>query len=188
MKNQLKILLLFFTLISFKGQTKIKCESNIETAKMIQETPLTVSQHTESIAEQWNYMVFEKGGCLGGTQYISEKKREIPTMVFSEKEWKQFAKNEKTALTEFLITKLSDTAKTKVHTCPFFSTTHEEMAIYALQHIHGKNWYDFSEFNDSKYKVFKSATEQPQIWLQHVLNNKTKRSALAQLYRDELKN
>lgn len=75
MKNQLKILLLFFTLISFKGQTKIKCESNIETAKMIQETPLTVSQHTESIAEQWNYMVFEKGGCLGGTQYISEKKR-----------------------------------------------------------------------------------------------------------------
>lgn len=188
MKNSIKILLLILTFVSCKNHTETKSTLNNKTVELTKKFSQVEIQQTNSITEQWNFMIFEKGGCLGGKQYVTKTKRDIPTLVFSEKEWKKFAKNNKTELTEFLITKLSDTTKTKVHTCPFFDATNGEMAVYSLQHIHGKNWYNFSEFNKPKYKKFKSATEQPQIWLQNILKNKTKRTKLAQLYRNELKN
>ena len=187
MKKLLKILLLFLTLISCKNQTETKSQLNNETSEFTKVIPQIEFQQTNSIAEQWNFMVFEKGGCLGGTQYVSKKKREIPTMVFSEKEWKKFAKNNKTELTEFLITKLSDTTKTEVHTCPFFGATNGEMAVYSLQHIHNINWLEFSEFKEYKDREYGNATDQPQMWLQNVLKNETERNKLAELYRKELK-
>ncbi|CAL2101705.1 conserved protein of unknown function [Tenacibaculum sp. 190130A14a] len=179
MTNPLKILLLILTLVSCKNQTETKSE-------LIKEIPQIGIQQTDSIADQWNFMVFEKGGCLGGTQYVTEKKKEIPTMVFSETEWKKFAKNDKVELTEFLISKLSDTTKTKVHTCPFFRATNGEMAVYSLQHIHNINWPDFLEFKEFKDREYGNATDQPQMWLQNILKNETKRKTLAELYRNEL--
>ena len=85
------------------------------------------------------------------------------------------------------ITKPSDTTKTKIHTCPFFVATTGEMAVYSLQHIHKKNWFDFSEFKEYKDKEYKSATEQPQMWLQNILKSETDRKKLAELYKNELK-
>lgn len=187
MRNSLKILLLILILVSCKNQTETKSELKTETAELTKEIPQMELQETDSIAEQWNFMVFEKGGCLGGTQYVTKKKREIPTMVFSEKEWKKFAENDKTELTDFLITKLSDTTKTKVHTCPFFGATNGEMAVYSLQHIHKKNWFDFKDLKKIRNKECRSATDQPQIWLQNILKNETERNKLVELYRNELK-
>ncbi|MGX1930627.1 hypothetical protein [Flagellimonas sp. 2504JD4-2] len=145
--------------------------------------------YQDSIPELWNLIVFEKGGCLGGGQYVSDKvyTQEPKPLVFSENDWKRLAKRDKTKLTEFLITKLSDTTRTKVHTCPFFSATNGEMAVYSLQHIHNKNWFDFENFKEYKNKEYKSAIEQPQMWLQNLLKNKRERKALADLYRNELK-
>ena len=108
-------------------------------------------------------------------------------MVFSETEWEKLSNIDIGKLTEFLITKLSDTTKTKVHTCPFFGATNGEMAVYSLQHIQEKNWYDFNEFKDPKYKEYKNATEQPQMWLQKILKNETDRKKLEELYKNELK-
>ena len=187
MKHSLNILLLILTLISCNKQSKSKPELSIKTAELTKEFSKPQIQQTNSIPEQWNFMVFEKGGCLGGGQYFKETKREIPTMVFSETEWKKFSNNDIGKLTEFLITKLTDTTKTKVHTCPFFGTTNGEMAVYSLQHIHEKNWYDFNEFKDPKYKEYKNATEQPQMWLQKILKNETDRKKLEELYKNELK-
>lgn len=168
MVNSIKILLLIICFVSFKTQSQ---------------TP----QKTNSIFEQWNYIVFDKGGCLGGGQYVTKKKREIPTMIFSQKEWKKFSNNKKEKLTKFLIKKLSDTTKTKIHTCPFFVTTNGEMAVYALQQIHNKNWFDFNDFKSYKNKETKSAIEQKQIWLQNILKDKTGRKKLTQLFLNQLK-
>jgi len=193
MKLTLNILLLILTLISCKNQSnftinKTTPESKKEIAH-IEKAELHQIQQTDSIAELWNILVFEKGGCLGGEQYISETefKREEKPLVFSETDWKNFSDKDKTKLTEFLITKLSDATKTKVHTCPFFGATNGEMAVYSLQHIHKKNWFDFSDFKEYKDKEYKSATEQPQMWLQNILKNENKRKKLAELYRNELK-
>ena len=189
MNYALKILLLILILVSCKNQSN--SEFNNEELKteiaQIEKTELTKTTQNDSISELWNLMVFEKGGCLGGGQYFKETKREIPTMVFSETEWKKLSNNDIGKLTEFLITKLSDTTKTKVHTCPFFGATNGEMAVYSLQHIHEKNWYDFNEFKDPKYKEYKNATEQPQMWLQKILKNETDRKKLEELYKNELK-
>lgn len=148
-----------------------------------------IKEQTDSISELWNDLVFEKEGCLGGEQYISEKeyKKEERQLIFSEMSWKKLSKKDKGKLTEFLITKFSDTTKTKIHTCPFFKATIGEMAVYSLQHIHNKNWFDFSEFIEYKDKEYKSAIEQPQMWLQKILKNKIERKILAELYIKELK-
>ena len=183
MKNAFTILLLTLLLFSCKNQSEPKPE-----IVHIEKTELIVPKQTVSIAEQWNLMVLEKGGCLGGGQYFKETKREIPTMVFSETEWKKFSENDKRKLTEFLITKLSDTTKSKVHTCPFFEATNGEMAVYSLQHIHEKNWYDFSEFQAYKDQEITSAMDQPQIWLQNVLKNENERKKLAELFKNKMKN
>uniref|UniRef100_UPI00404AD988 hypothetical protein n=1 Tax=Flavobacterium sp. TaxID=239 RepID=UPI00404AD988 len=187
MRNLIKILLVALITVSCKNQTESSSDLNIEIVELTKEPTENESQKTVSIEEQWKFMVFEKGGCLGGTQYVEETKREIPTIVFSEKEWKKFIENDKTELTHFLIGKLSDTTETKIHTCPFFGATNGEMAIYSLQHIHNKNWFDFSEFKEYKDKEYKSAIEQPQMWLQDILKNETKRKKLADLYLNELK-
>ncbi len=192
MKHSFSILFLILTLISCKHQSK--SERNETTAKLktehviVEKTDLSKIQQTDSISELWDIMVFEKGGCLGGEQYISELDfvREEKPLVFSEMEWKKFSDYDKNKLTEFLITKLSDTTKTKVHTCPFFGATNGEMAVYSLQHIHDKNWFDFSDFRKFKNKKYKSATEQPQMWLRNILENEMDRKKLAELFRNEL--
>ena len=180
---------MILTLVSCKNQSESNSESNIVIAELTNEITQTGLHQTDSIAEQWNFMVFDKGGCLGGEQYVSNKefKRERKPLVFSQKEWKKFAENDKTELTEFLIAKLSDTTKTKVHTCPFFGATNGEMAVYSLQHIHTINWLEFSEFKEYKDRAYGNATDQPQMWLQHILKNETERNKLAELYRNQLK-
>lgn len=191
MKYGLSILLLILILISCKNQSDPELKSTVHELKIeiaqVKKTKLSKIQQTDSIAKLWNIMVFEKGGCLGGLQYVKETKRDIRTMVFSEKEWKNFSKNDKNKLTQFLLTKLSDTTKTKIHTCPFFEATNGEMAVYSLQHIHKKNWFDFSEFKEFRDKEYKNATEQPQMWLQNILKNETDRKKLAELFKTELK-
>ncbi|CAG5087214.1 hypothetical protein [Parvicella tangerina] len=147
-------------------------------------------KQTDSIAETWNLLVFEKGGCLGGCQYVKEEKiekKEVRTLVFSQQAWKDFLNKDKTKLTHFLIGEMSDTTQTRIHTCPFFEATAGEMAVYSLQRIHQKNWFDFPEFITYKDREMESATEQPQAWLQEILKNKTQREKLEALYHNELK-
>ncbi|WP_452222363.1 hypothetical protein [Lacinutrix salivirga] len=156
----------------------------------IQNTSFIKNIQTDSLTKSWNNLVFIKGGCLGGEQYISNKEHKISEkpLFFSEAEWKNFVNFDKLKLTDFLITKLSDTTKTKVHTCPFFGATNGEMAVYSLQHIHKKNWFDFPDFKEYKNKEYKSAKEQPQMWLQNLLKTENNRKKLAELFKGEIKN
>jgi len=180
MKQMLRFLFLLIILVSCKKEIKYK--KQISKAYNIE-----ISQK-DSISKLWDILVFENGGCLGGEQYVIENqhKKEERSLVFSKNEWSNFSNNDIKKLTDFLITKLGDTTKTKIHTCPFFTATNGEMAVYSLQHIHKKNWFDFSEFKEFKEKEYASANEQPQIWLQSILKNKNDRKRIAELYKKEL--
>mgnify|MGYP003634162461 CR=1 FL=1 len=59
------------------------------------------------------------------------------------------------------------------------------MAVYALQHIYRKNWYDFPEFKKYSVKETTSAIDQPQVWLQKILSNEKSRKLLIQLWINE---
>ncbi|MCD8045023.1 MAG: hypothetical protein LUH10_18490 [Tannerellaceae bacterium] len=68
------------------------------------------------------------------------------------------------------------------HTCPFFTTTESELAVYALQKIHRKNWYDFPPFREYKDKSGTSSRDNHQQWLQDLLYDPETRTQLAGLW------
>lgn len=146
-------------------------------------TPTVKQNQRGNISTSWEILVFKKGGCLVGQQYrVGSLQKMKEPHVYNQLAWLQFIKHDKSELTSFLVTQLADTTKTKIHVCPFFSATNAEMAIYALQQIHNKNWYDLTAFNHYKNKPTTSALNQPQIWLQNILTNPTKRAKLAAFY------
>jgi len=132
-------------------------------------------------------LIFEKEGRLVGAQYISDYKGKREGTVFNNENWITFLHKSKTETTKFLVTKFSDTTKTKIHTCPFFEATNGEMAVYSLQQIHDKNWYDFLEFKEYSKRATTNASDQPQMWLRKMLNSKTYRKKLEKLFLNELK-
>lgn len=145
---------------------------------------------TDSITQLWNYIVFKKGGCLGGKQHLTTNKvQKIPkALIFGQKSWKKLLLMDKAKLTTFLIRTLSDTTKTQVHTCPFYNASNGEMAVYTLQHIYKKNWYDFIEFKSFSKRKISGSHDQPQVWLQKILMKQKERDKLAELYLNQLKN
>ena len=171
----MKHLLNIFVVLSFAFSIKNNSNYRLENKT----SPL---QKTDTISKLWNVLVFEKGGCLGGEQYVKNNGKKLPNLVFNNKEWITFSSYKKGQLTNFLVKQLADTTKTKVHTCPFFNATNGEMAIYALQQIHNKNWYDIDEFIEYKSKVSKNAQEQKQIWLQNILKTDANRKKLAEYF------
>ena len=134
----------------------------------------------------WNYLTIKQGGCLTGGQYnLFVKKSGEGCVMVQDKKWKIFFKRDKKELTSFLISKMGDTTTTQVHTCPFGVATIGELAVYSLQKIHSKNWFEFKEFNKYSKMESVSGVENHQVWLQNLLKDKNKRNILGELYLKE---
>lgn len=143
---------------------------------------------TDSIAQLWDELMASRA-CIGGFQDIN-KTREIEAprrLFFSLNIWNSFASNNKEAVTVFLLSKLKDTTLTTIHTCPFLKANTNEMAVYALQHIHQVNWFDFEEYSAYKDRDILNGSDQPQKWLQELLNIEEEREKLTQLFLNQLK-
>ena len=133
-----------------------------------------------SIDSLWDNLIFKKGGCLTGGQYVYNDKFGNEGCVMSNSEgWEKFFNKDIKLLSNFLIDKISnDTTKTNIHTCPFFTAMEGEIAVYGLQKLFRINWYDFNEFNEFQNRQSESSTENHQAWLQNILKNKKKREIL----------
>jgi len=95
-----------------------------------------------------------KKGCLTGGQYVDNGEFGSEGCVMTTTaEWKLFFDKPKNELTNFLVNKLAERDTTKVHNCPLFMSTEGELAVYALQNIHKKNWFDFKEFERFKIMI-----------------------------------
>lgn len=138
--------------------------------------------------------VTQKSSCLTGGQYeVDGEFRSEGCIMDQSKEWEILFKKPKKDLTEFLLSKLEKTDTTNVHTCPFFLSTEGELAVYTLQRIYKKNWFDFDEF-----KVYRERAENPdelpinntdnyQGWLQNdILKDPEKRELLKTLWIAEM--
>lgn len=128
----------------------------------------------------WNHLLFKKGGCLTGGQYVQNGEFGNEACVMSRtKEWKDFFKIDKNVLSDFLINKIiADTAETRIHTCPFMLATEGEVAVYALQNLYQMNWFDFEEFKEFKNKETTSAIDSTQGWLHEILADENRRALL----------
>jgi hypothetical protein len=111
-----------------------------------------------TIDMKWKFVSDSIGGCLTGGQYCVDSKCGGMGCCFNMNPyWNSFLTLPKKDLVDFLISKLSDTVKTKVHTCPYFNATKAELATYCLQRIFKINWYDI----DKKYQKYVDGTLKP---------------------------
>tara|TARA_R110002073_G_scaffold89852_8_gene212589 strand:- start:19020 stop:19316 length:297 start_codon:yes stop_codon:yes gene_type:complete len=68
----------------------------------------------------WKNLLFVDGGCMTGGQYYSKPKHFSEGSVLGNQKWQKLFSFKKSEITPFLISKFSDTTRTKIHTCPFF--------------------------------------------------------------------
>ena len=134
----------------------------------------------------WNILI-KTDGCLVGGQYSVDNGKPVEGNVMDENiQWRTFLETPKKELTEFLLTRMDKADTTSVHTCPFFNATEGELAVYSLQKVHRKCWFDFKEFLEFKDKETTSSEDNRQRWLQNILRDKPKREKLKSLWLSEL--
>jgi hypothetical protein len=131
----------------------------------------------------WQSLVFEKGGCLTGGQYVKDGHFGGEGCVLTQHrkgrpDWRPFFRNPKKDLTEFLISQFTDTSTTHIHTCPFAIAKAGEVAVYCLSKIYLVNWYDFEPFLEYQNREMTDSTDCPQTWLQAILEDPKKRELL----------
>lgn len=138
----------------------------------------------------WNYLIFKKGGCLTGGQYVRKGKFGYEGCIMSNSlPWDVFFNRNKKEISNFILNKISNRSiGAKIHTCPFSAATEAEIAIYGLQRLYKINWYDFDEFTEFKNKEITSASENHQAWLKQILNNQFKRKQLINYWIQVIKN
>lgn len=155
-----------FTIVGF-----ISCQTKTELSNSDDKsiTQLTKEVNTPFLDSIWNKIIHQNG-CLTGGQYHKDGKfgNEGNIMDRSEK-WKKFYQLPKDSLTYFLLSKFDITDSTSIHTCPFFNATEGELAVYALQRIHGKNWYEFEEFK--QFEIRNNNPPEPPIGNDHNFQN-----------------
>lgn len=180
------IILLFCSCQSQSSQSIVFTNTTEPSGK---DSTNSVSHH--SIDRLWDLLVFEKGGCLSGGQYVKDGHFGSEGCIMSEfnrrgEKWEEFFSLSKETLTIFLITKLSDTTTTKIHTCPCQPAKNGEVAVYALQNIYKKNWYDLEGFNQYSEREGTGCFENEQAWLWEVLMNKESLTALSEQWNNQL--
>lgn len=142
------------------------------------------NSHIISLDTLWEKLVNKEGGCLVGGQRITNGKYESPRMIFNKNQnWDELFNLPDSVLAPFLFEKFADTSTTHIHTCPFFVATDGEVAVYCLQKIARKNWYDLKAFRHYKHKKGEGSTENHQIWLQRILASDKQREILTHSFR-----
>jgi hypothetical protein len=164
---------------------------------------------TDSLALRWKRLL-GKSCCLLGRQYCFKGKKgkrhcTIDYLVpkdrdgacFNRKRWRDYLLAKRHRVATFLLTRLSSTKKTQVHTCPFLSAVEGEVAVYALQQIVRVNWFELSPTFAAIYKKasnpplptrkkpYQQGTN-PQAALKKLLRSKKTRKNIAALFSKHL--
>lgn len=187
MTRILTILVFIIQLMSCQGQDNILSNEkkvpsqNDSIAKNIKVAEPSGDISLDSL---WNKLVFNDGGCFTGGQRVRNGRFGNEGCVMSEyrmnrKGWFDFFSFPKSELTPFLISKFSDTTSTKIHTCPCMTARNGEVAVYALQNIYKKNWYDLDRFKKYASKETSSCLDGEQSWLWDILDDEEQRENLA---------
>jgi hypothetical protein len=140
-----------------------------------------------SLDSLWKYLIYQRGGCLTGGQIIRDSLFGNNGCVMAGYNirgfaWNYFFSYPKAELTYFLLDKLADTNKTRIHTCPCYMAKCGEVAVYALHKIYLQNWYDFAPFKAYSTRKMTSCADGPQIWLQDILKDEEQRKVMKECW------
>lgn len=156
-RNKYLILIIFLQFIlscDTKNNEKIQHTLSNKTQTEFTNSKQNINEYrTLEIDSLWK-ILRQKDGCLtGGQNIIHGKFGNQGCVLTNSKEWEAFFSKEKEELTLFLVDKFKSKDSTNTHTCPFFNATEGELAVYALQGIHNKNWFEFNEFRKYEQKL-----------------------------------
>lgn len=194
MKYFLILLLTVFSHCANKQENSVAKLTVHDPIEKLKEDEVKNNLGVLKIDRLWEILT-QKDGCLTGGQYVIRGQFGGEGCIMSNSVvWQLFFKMPKADLTKFLVTRLDKRDTTRVHTCPFFMATEGELATYALQAIHKKNWFDFGEFRVYEQKVSNPKTEMLssrdnfQGYLNDkVLTNPREREKLKNIWLNELK-
>lgn len=128
-----------------------------------------------SIDDQWK-AIKEHGGCIMGAEdWNAENVRNGISFAVSEGAsrsncWSSFIQQDKAMLKKFLFTKLSSQERTPLHTDPFDITKEGELALYALQQLEKKNWYEYQGDSQEVHKLINESKERDSASLEEYMN------------------
>lgn len=123
----------------------------------------------------WNNLL-DRGGCLV-----------LDANVMEEPDWRKLFADRSPDNIRFLIARLASRNKTNIHTCPFEMAREGEVAVYALERMFVRSWYDYRGNNRLLRDAITRAKidlHQRQLW--RVLENQTARQALARFLTNSL--
>lgn len=187
---------IFFMLILLLGCSRKDQEADVQsisiTSENIDSTKTEFLNSIDNVDSLWN-LITKINGCLGGGEFTRNGKFGHEECIMDNStEWQLLFALPKDSLTSFLISKMDNLDTTYTHTCPFFLSLEGELAVYALQRIHHKHWFDFDDFSKYAHQVENakppvSNRESFQVKLQEdVLMNKKNREKLKVLWQAEL--
>lgn len=146
-------------------------------------------QSVPSLDTLWRMISADMGGCLIGNQYVEKRAKPMGPVHFpgflEHPASLAFLAKPRKELTYFLLNLLSDTSETRVHTCPFYTATNGEVAVYFLQRIFEVNWYDLKGFRNYRRKKVTSSLDSHQVWLQAILKDPQKREKMKKRWLEE---
>ncbi len=118
------------------------------------------------LQKQWDSLC-QIQACLTGGQYVQEGNWGGEGCAFSiDKQWQNFLfTTDKKQIAAFLIQQIPDRKTTQVHTCPYDNATKGELALYCLQGIFKKNFYELSPQLDSTHQHILKKYPYEQLWI-----------------------
>ena len=136
------------------------------------------------LAKEWNEMVFEKGGCLCGSQdWRPNCSFEGSIFTYGLKdEWEAFSARPLSQTVPFLTGCIDSTRETRVHTCPFQMAIEGEAAVYFLQHLLHANWIEYRGDNRVIQEGIVTHRKHHQNAIRHVLADAGAREELKRYF------
>ena len=167
----------------------LACAQTIEQSSPVLDSDVpNAAPNSVNLDSLWAKLLVTRGGCLVGLQdYQANEAPVMACVLYGSPGWQQFLKTEPTVLGPFLLEQLGDTTTTQIHTCPFFSASAGELAVYCLQKVYHINWYDFDSFQAYAGREITSSEDQPQRWLQAILEDETQRMVMADHWLQRIK-
>ena len=120
--------------------------------------------------EMWQQLI-KRDGCLASATDINYT---ITGSVFELKTWKDFFHSLRldNDIFNLIIDKFDSRKATNIHICNFRNASEGEVAVFAAQHIVGKNWYSYDGNNCELKKIAQTNVASKALLLKLVLENK----------------
>ena len=142
-----------------------------------------------SSESSWEALISTQG-CLGGSRNNLNGYHEGSCLA--EKPWVDYLSNRSDQKIDFLLERMASTQPTNIHNCAFGNAMEGELAVYILQQLTGKLWFDYSGTNQELLAVvsaYNKAMEEGSLVSDHatlgeILASDSQRGALNEYFKE----